>query len=129
MLTPMRNLGANLLFVFAVGGLWAVGYLVTPFLQDSMAVQDIIVLRKSMMVLAVLGFAINVLTRAKEMNWQAWQDLRSLMGLSALVLGIAFLLVPATAVNLSSALYAVTSLICVAWVGWAPSDEHQGDQR
>lgn len=118
MYTPMKNLGANLLFVFAVGGLWAVGYLVSPYLEPHLAAQDIIVLRKTMMVLAVLGFVINLLARAHELRWQFIQDLQCQLAIAAVVIGTAFLVVPARDAQLSSILYGITCLICVAWVAW-----------
>lgn len=119
MFTPMRNLGANLLFVFSVGGVWAVGYLVSPFLQPILPPEDIIVLRKSMMLLAVLGFSINTFARAYELNWIFIRDLRFQIGLAATLTGIAFILVPAEDAGLSSVLYGITSLVCVAWVAWS----------
>lgn len=126
MFTPMKNLGGNLLFIFSVGGVWAVGYLVSPFLASQIPPEDIIILRKSMMMLAVLGFAINTLTRAYELNWHFIRDLRFQLGLAATLTGIAFLVVPAADASLSSVLYGLTSLVCVAWVAWAhhaePSD-------
>ena len=118
MFTPMRNLGANLLFVFSVGGLWAVGYLVSPYLQELLPPQDIIVLRKSMMVLAILGFFMATLTRAHELNWDFLRDLQCQFGIGALVSGVAFLVVPASNMAASSVLYGITSLLCVAWVAW-----------
>ncbi|MCH8552772.1 MAG: hypothetical protein LAT62_12610 [Natronospirillum sp.] len=118
MFSPMRNLGANLLFVFAVGGIWAVGYLVSPYLQDQLPPQDIVVLRKSMMVLAILGFFMATLTRAHELNWEFVRDIQCQLGIAALVTGTLFLLVPAAEVTASSVLYGITSLICVAWVAW-----------
>ena len=117
MYTPMKNLGANLLFVFAAGGLWAVGYLVSPYLEPHLAAQDIIVLRKSMMVLALLAFIINLVTRAHALRWQFIHDLRSQLAIAAILVGIGFVVTPATETQLSSILYGVTSLVCVIWVG------------
>jgi len=117
MYTPMKNLGANLLFVFAAGGLWAVGYLVSPFLEPHLAAQDIIVLRKTMMVLAILAFAINLLTRAHELRWKFLPDLQCQLAIAATLVGIGFLVTPATETQLSAVLYGITSLICVGWVG------------
>ncbi len=119
MFTPMRNLGANLMFVFAVGGLWAVGYLVSPYLAEDMSLQDIVVLRKSMMLLALLGFFMAVLARAHELNWRFIQDVQCQLGIAAMVVGGAFLVVPAEDGGLSAGLYGITSLICVAWVAWS----------
>lgn len=127
MLTPMKNLGANLLFVFSVGGLWAVGYLVSPYLADILPASDITALRKSMMALAVLGFVVSLLTRLKAVNWRPWQDPGCLIGALALLTGIVFLLVPAAAQEASAALYAFCSLLCVAWAGWSPVPQADQD--
>ncbi|TGG94152.1 hypothetical protein E4656_08245 [Natronospirillum operosum] len=118
MYSPMRNLGANLLFVFSVGGVWAVGYLVSPYLQDQLPPQDIIVLRKSMMMLAVLGFFMATLARAHELQWNFIRDVQSQLGIGAVVTGLVFIIIPAADAAASSVLYGINSLICVAWVAW-----------
>lgn len=123
MYSPMKNLGANLLFVFAAGGLWAVGYLVSPYLEQHLALQDIIVLRKSMMVLAILAFIINLLARAHQLRWQFLHDLQCQLAIAATLVGIGFLVTPATETQLSAILYGVTSLICVGWVALGRSSD------
>ncbi|MFY0664901.1 MAG: hypothetical protein JXQ97_09745 [Natronospirillum sp.] len=117
MMTPLRHLGARLMFVFAVGSLWSVGYLVGPFLADSVAPDQLLVLRKITMLLALLCFAIVLLARAQALQWRPWQDTVFQVGGAASAVGIMYVMVDGSA-TASPILYGIVSLLCVAWVAF-----------
>lgn len=117
MFTPIRHLGARLMFVFSVGAVWAVGYLVTPFLLDTVAPEELVALRKITMLLALLCFAIVLLARAQALRWTPWQDTAFQIGAAASAVGIMYVVVDSGA-TASPILYGIVSLLCVAWVAF-----------
>jgi hypothetical protein len=120
---PLHYLGARLLFVLAAGGLWAVGYLVSPFLAERIPAHDIVVLRKSMMLLALLGFAVVFLARAQQLRWQVLPDAPAQIGAATILSGILFIVVPAAQAQVSAGLYFLVSLLAIAWIALTLSME------
>ena len=121
MLTPLKNLGANLLTVFAIGGVWAVGYLVTPMLEQQELLAQAAQLRLLMMVFALLGFVIALFAHIKSKSF----DLQSTvlqMNLVAVICAVFYFIANHFNPALLPILYGVVSVACLIWVAYLKFD-------
>jgi len=119
MFTPLNNLGANLMLVFAWGSVWSTGYLVSPFLQGKLDYPDILFLQQLVVAFALFCFAINLLARLKTFQWQFnLKDVPLQMNLGALVIGGLFLFLASGSENSAKLLFGFLSIAGVAWVAY-----------
>jgi hypothetical protein len=116
-LTPLKNLGANLMLVFAIGGLWSVGYLVTPMLIQHELIDQSNQLRLIVMLLAFVSFVIVLLSTIKNKGIKV-KSVPQQMNMISLLLIIFYLIANKFNPELLPLIYGLTSLAGVAWVAY-----------
>lgn len=115
----MKTSGANLLLIFAWGGLWCIGYLVTPYLDGKLPSEQIQLLPTLMVALAIPAFIVDLFARQR---WKAdqprWSNVPLQANLAAIVLAIGYLLLSRWMPHLVPFIYGLLSLCGVIWVSF-----------
>lgn len=120
-LTPLKNLGANLMLVFAIGGIWSVGYLVTPMLLQNDLIDQSNQLRLITLLIAFVSFVIVLLSNFKNKGFN-FKSVPMQMNIISLILIVFYIIANNFNPQLLPIIYGLTSLACIAWVAYLKID-------
>lgn len=115
----MKTSGANLLLIFAWGGLWCIGYLVMPYLEGKLAAEQIQLLPTLMVALSIPAFLINLFARQRWNDDQPrWGNVPLQANLAAIVLSISYLILSRWMPHSLPFIFGLLSLCGVIWVSF-----------